>query len=387
MKILKKIIVKLGILNIFSFPMYLFRVFKIDNNKIFCVNFSGKGYGDNPKYIVEELLKSKHYKIIWAVRKKSNNFPLEICQVKLYSLRYFYELTTSKIWINNSRFPLFVRKRKGQYYIQTWHGGIGLKKVEQLAIDKLSDYYKKAAPHDSKMIDVAISNSEYRTNIYINSFWYHGKVKEYGCPRNDIFFDTDKIKLKTQIAQQYGFSSNAKIIMYAPTFRVTAFNYFQIPIETILDSLQKQENKEYVFLIRLHPRLKCNKIFKDSRIFDVTSYSDIDELLLISDLLISDYSSIIFDFLFTNNPVYLYAPDYDSYVDERGLNFEYKKLPFSISYSSKELVAKIINQDYKNYSSNLKKFLQKMKIIDDGNASKRVAKLIESIVGDNHEKI
>lgn len=382
---IKEIVVKLNLMDILSLPFYLFRIFKIKNNKIACTNFSGKGYGDNTKYVVQELLKHKDkYDIVWFVSDKNKYIiPSEIRVVKLYSLKWFYELATAKIWINNSRFPIFVKKRKNQYYIQTWHGGLGLKKIEKDAEETLSNYYKKSAKRDSKMIDLMISNSDYRTNLFKKSFWYNGKILDVGSPRNDIFFSKEEYnKLNEFIREKYNIGSNKKIVLYAPTYRKnTEFNYYSIDYDNLINQLYKRYNEEYVFLIKLHPKFS-NKVteLKSDKIIDVTNYPDVDELLLITDILISDYSSVFFDFLYTNKPVYLYAPDYKEYLDERGMNFVYSDLPFSISYSNEELINKIILDDSSNYNDKLKEFIMKMGIKDKGVASKSVVNVIDTII-------
>lgn len=372
----------------------IFSLFPIQNNKIVVDSFYGKGYGDNAKYIIEKVLaRDKNMTIIWLLDK--NNFqkddlPKQIRGIKYGSLKALYQMATAKIWIDNSRKIFFPPKRKKQFYIQTWHGGIGLKKVEKDAEDKLTQRYVKYAKHDSKMVDVFVSNSSYRTNLFKKSFWYNGKIVEYGCPRNDIFFDKDaKRYVKTKIYQKYKLKSTKKIILYVPTFRNNPdFNYISFDFQKLLDSLNKDHDEKYVLLVKLHSNVKAKIPYISDNVIDVSDYPDVDELMLISDIVISDYSSVFFDFLYTNNPVYLYAPDYDLYMKERGLNFIYKELPFSISYDSDELINNIVQKEYIKYQKQLEKFLDEMKIVDDGHASERVADLIERIIngGDKNAK-
>ena len=115
-------------------------IIRYKKNKILVVNFNGRSYGDSPKYIIDKL-KDKNVKIIWSVSKKYNDIPSNIKQVKYQSIRWIYELVTSKVWINNCRFPSYVRKRKNQVYIQTWHGCIAIKKIEFDVLDKLNKTY------------------------------------------------------------------------------------------------------------------------------------------------------------------------------------------------------------------------------------------------------
>ena len=150
---IKKIIVKLNIVNILSIPLYIFRIFPIKNNRILFENFTGKGYADSPKSIAENLINSNDdYELYWVIKdnKFKKEFPSKIKAIKLYSLKYFYIMATAKVWVSNSRFDQYVIKRKQQFYIQTWHGGLGMKKIEYDAEDKLSEYYKKVMKKDKE---------------------------------------------------------------------------------------------------------------------------------------------------------------------------------------------------------------------------------------------
>lgn len=374
---------------------YIFRCKKIINNKIVVCNYYGKGYGDSAKYICDYLI--NHYEdidIVWMLNKENylkNTIPKKIRIVKYGSISSLYELSTAKIWIDNCRKEYFQPKRKKQKYIQLWHGGLGIKKIEQQAIEKLSKQYIKKAKKDSKMIDIAISNSSYRTQIYKESFWYNGKILEYGCARNDIFFNNKlKENIKNKVFKELNIDKYSKIILYVPTFRDDDnFDYYSFNIEQLVEQLEKKYNNKYLFIIKMHYKVKKRYESKNKNIIDATDYPDVYELLLIADILISDYSSIFFDFSLMSKPIYLYAPDYNSYINERGLNFEYKTLPFSISYNSNELINNILNEDFKNYQDRLKEFIKKMKVVDDGQSSKRIANLIKEIIREeeNEKKV
>jgi len=154
------------------FFYYLFRIFPIQKNKIFIQNFNGKGYGDNPKYIAEEILRCGYdLKLVWAVRRKfKGNIPKKIKTVPYYSIRAIYESVTAKFWIDNCRKQLYAKKRKGQYYIQTWHGSINFKKVEKDVENKLSSFYVKQAKYDSTIADLFLSDSKF-TSQFISFFF------------------------------------------------------------------------------------------------------------------------------------------------------------------------------------------------------------------------
>ena len=219
---IKKIIVRLNLLKIISLVLYIFRIFPIKKNKVCFINFSGKGYGDNPKYITEEILKeNEDIEIVWFVKnieKVKKEFPSRVRLVKIFSLRYLYELATAKVWVNNSRFDQFVIKRKGQYYIQTWHGGLALKKIEYDAADKMSEYYHKVMKNDNNLMDVMISNSKFCTEVYRRAFRFKGDIKEYGTPRNDFLLQKHDDTI-TKIRNFFDIKEDNKILLYAPTFR------------------------------------------------------------------------------------------------------------------------------------------------------------------------
>ena len=153
--------------------MFIFGFFSIDNNKIFVSNFDGKGYGENPAAVGDELLKRNiDLKIYWVVNDiNDNSIPKEIIKVKNNSIKYFYHLRTAKVWLKNKRSNIEITKRKNQYYIQLWHGPIGMKKIEKDCEQLLNKFYVKAAKKDSKYIDLMISNSK---SLSVTNLPFHG---------------------------------------------------------------------------------------------------------------------------------------------------------------------------------------------------------------------
>ena len=172
--------------------MFIFGFFSIDNKKILFSNFNGKGYGENPRAVCDELLKRKtNLKLYWIVDDiNDKSIPKSVIKIKNNSIKYYYHLRTSKVWINNVRFRSSITKRDNQFYIQLWHGPIGLKKIEKDSEENLNKYYIKAAKNDSKYIDLMISNSKHFTDLANNSFWYKGRVEKFGTPKNDEIVNT-----------------------------------------------------------------------------------------------------------------------------------------------------------------------------------------------------
>ncbi len=362
---------------------YIFCISPIKDNKIVICNYFGRGFSDNAKYIVEELLKSnKNYDVVWLVNELETRecFPSGIRLVKHKSIKAIYEYVTAKVWIDNSRKNHYARKRKKQLYIQTWHGGIALKKVEKDAEKSLPKSYIKFAKNDSKNADLFISNSTFNTNMYKNAFWYEGEILECGVPRNDLLFN-DVEKTIKKVKESLNIDDNKKIVMYAPTFRkdynieVYKFNY-----EKCIKAFEDRFNDEFVILIRLHPNVfdKSTELNLDSeKVINASFYPDMQELLVASDILVTDYSSSMFDFMLTRKPCLIYASDINEYADDRGFYFDINKLPPIVSGSEEEFIKNIKNFDEKTYLNAVEKFIEEQGCIDDGTSSQQVVKWIE----------
>ena len=355
---------------------------KITKNKIILWSYRGREYSCNPKYITEYILKNKiDFQIVWAFENPEKFLFLQnrgIKLVKYFSKDFFKELMTAHIIITNTRFGIDFHKRKNQIYIQTWHGTMALKAIEKDAQNFLKKFYILNAKNDSKKIDYILSGCKMNSNIIKNSFWYNGKILEIGNPRNDLFFERnlnkEKILKKLKLEQR-------KVVLYAPTFRrdenIDAYN---IDFDILLESLNRKFANNYVVLTRLHPNLKGKKLFNkiSNNIIDVTKYDDMQELLVASDILITDFSSSIFDFLIMKKICLLYVSDLDEYLKkERRLYFDIKKeLPFPIATNNEELKNVILDFDSELYKENIENFSKKLGIIENGNASKNIVELM-----------
>jgi CDP-glycerol glycerophosphotransferase len=371
---------------ILVFLYYFFRIFPIQK-KIFIQNFNGKGYGDNPKYIVEEILRrGLNYVLVWAARPElSKDFPKAVKTVPYKSIRAIFEEATAKIWIDNCRKQLYVRKRKGQYYIQTWHGTVNLKKVEKDAEKQLSAYYVKQAKYDSILADLFVSDSKFSSQLYRSAFWYNGDILECGSPKHDILINHNQ-NIKNSVKTHFNIADNAKIILYAPTFRDNFnINDYNINVELILNSLSEQTKEPWVFLIRMHPNIseKSRFFIYNEKILNASNYSDMQELLLASDMLITDYSDCMYEFALMDKPVFLYISDYEQYKKERDFYFDLFSLPFPCAMNSNELLEKILCFDTKFYLRSLQEYFQKVGIVRDGTAAKKV---VDRIITELHLK-
>lgn len=356
----------------------------IQENKIFFSNYYGLGYGCNPKYIAEYIIKnglSEKIDMVWGVSGEDIELPKQIRTVKIGTIDYYRELSTARIWIDNVRKTADVKKRKGQYYIQTWHGAAPFKKVEADIINSANSVVIDMGKRDSEMVDLFVSGSKFYSNLYRSSFWYDGEIIESGLPRQDLFWNLSDVNKK--VRSFYQIEESKMIILYAPTFRDDgSLNSYNIDISRIKRTVKEKFGKESVFFVSKHPINRYMKYsFIKGEYVDVGNYSDFEELLVSSDILLTDYSGCIYDFSFSGKPAFMYQPDYSSMKSFRDFYIEPNEMPYPTARSLDELVNNIIEFDEKLYSSKLKDFMNQFGNFDDGHASERVCKKIFKLLG------
>lgn len=363
-------------------------------NRIVFDNFMGKGFGCNPKYIAKEIMEQKlPYEIIWLVKDKTNdNLPKGIKTVNYYSKQAFDYITTSKFIVSNCRLNYFINngfvKRDNQYYIQTWHGGLAFKKIEKdIEHNKCYNNYLKAAKLDSKYINYLISPSKFDTEILKNCFYYDGEIIEVGYPRNDIFFydNKEKNKIKNKVYKALNIFENKKIILYAPTFRDnSSLEVYRFNANSLLEILNRKYGSDFVLVVRLHPNIR-DKFHEFSVTFqnsvDASLYDDIQELLLVTDVLITDYSSCVWDFCLKMKPAFIFAKDVKEYEQERGFYLPIDNMPFPVARTEDELFDNIINFDEEKYNRELTTFIKQRGCFDSGIASKEIVEIIKGKMG------
>ena len=300
-------------------------------NKIVITSFYGRGYGDNFKPIVEELLKrGENLDIVWltADDAAAKSLPSGVRPVPYTAKNRIHELCTAKIWLDNCRKGARVKK-PGQWYLQTWHG-FALKRIERDAIESLPADYAEYASRDSAQTDLIVSNSALMTKIYKESFWYSGEVAEFGSPRNDVLFAPAE-NLREKVRQELRLPQDCRMALYAPTFRADgSLDAYCVDYARLQKALVQRFGGNWVVLIRLHPNVMAkakNLKFDGVTTFDATRYNDMQELLAAADAVISDYSSLMFDYGLTKRPCFQFAVDIEAYRKDRNFYFPLSKMP------------------------------------------------------------
>jgi len=344
----------------------------------------GKQFGDSPRNIYEEILEQNlDYKKVWVYNKNHRFNDKYTKRVKRLSPQYYYYLLKAGYWVNNQNFPSYIKKRTETVYLQTWHG-TPLKKMlyDIEEVHGRSDDYVERVGNAVKNWDYLISPSDYATRAFKSAFRYRGEILEVGYPRNDLFYQGNQGEVINSVKNKLQLLDGRKVILYAPTFRddqTSRKSKFLFDINMDLHKMKGQLGEEYIVLLRMHVVIS-NKLEIDDSLTDfvknVSNYPDIQELLLLTDILITDYSSVMFDFANTKRPMLFYTYDLESYRDNlRGFYMDFEEeAPGPLVFNTEEIIENILNIDKvkHEYQSKYRAFYDKFCYLEDGQSSKRV---------------
>lgn len=368
--------------------------YRVEDNVILFESFKGKKYCDSPRAIYEKLSSDATYPYvyIWAftdIPKKYFSEGKNTKSVRYDSKEYLESYAKAKYIITNSIFPISTIKKKNQIYIQTWHG-TPLKRLGcDIEVDHENPYntvkeIKKKYRFEARMMNYLLSPSAYATEKFTTAFdlkKYNKQniVVEQGYPRNDYlakYNNEDIVKIKERL----NIPSSKKIILYAPTYRdnshQTGMGYTYFP-EINFELLQKELADSYIILYRAHYFIVKSFDFEKYKgfVLDVSDIDDINELYIVSDMLITDYSSVLFDFANLKKPIFFYMYDIEYYKNKgRGLYVELDELPGPIIETENDLIRNIqsVEEVEGQYKRTYERFHNKYNYLDDGQASKRV---------------
>ncbi|TSB48375.1 CDP-glycerol:glycerophosphate glycerophosphotransferase [Alkalicoccobacillus porphyridii] len=355
--------------------------------------FGGRSYACNPRSIYEELQQlDPSYTCIWVFNDPSSKHMNDkTTKVKRFSLRYYYYMATSKYWIVNSRIPKYVLKREGTIYVQTWHGT----PLKRLASDMKEVYmpgtttttYKLNFYHEAGRWDYLLSPNAYSSEIFKRAFHYKKNLLEVGYPRNDLFFDEEK-RLPSSIQQlkrSLELPPLKKVILYAPTWRDDEYHRkgeYRFDLQLDLHEMKRSLGESYIVLLRMHYLIADKLSFEglEDFAFNLSDHEDIAELYLLSDLLVTDYSSVFFDYAILNKPILFYTYDLDKYQHElRGFYFDLRKeAPGPLLKTTEEIIHSIkdLNKITSEYQERRDQFRQRFCHLDDGQSSHKILKEI-----------
>ncbi|MYL47781.1 CDP-glycerol glycerophosphotransferase family protein [Virgibacillus halodenitrificans] len=383
MNILKKFIFRIY-KSLFKFA----KVLPVKKKLVIFESYSGKQYSCNPRAIYE-YMKENHpeFNMYWSV-KKGNQHVFEenkVKYVKRYTLKWLLVMVRAEFWVSNSRLPLWMEKPKHTTYLQTWHG-TPLKKLahdmDEVHMPGTDTFkYKESFSKAVSRWDVLISPNSYSTPIFKRAFQFNKQIIETGYPRNDYLVNKNTKDNISNIKKKLSLPQNKKVILYAPTWR-DDFYYgkgrYKFDLMLDINKLKENLGEDYIIILRMHYLVTETFNIKDYEgfVFDYSSYEDIRELYLISDMLITDYSSVFFDYSILKRPVLFYTYDIDKYRDVlRGFYFNIEeKTPDLIVKSNEEIINKIKKWEEGELSLLTEQSLLYNNFceLEDGEAAKRV---------------
>src|SRR5699024_3450284 len=288
-------------------------------------SFLGKQYSDNPRAIYESLKKyDQSYKMYWSFDRHSiKEFNhLDIQSVRRFSLRWLILMTRAKYWITNSRLPAWIPKPRKTIYVQTWHGT----PLKRLAADMdevhmpgtNTKQYKRNFLNEVKKWDYLISPNAYSTKIFKRAFQFDKHIIESGYPRNDALVRLNSEGYQLELKAELGLPLNKKVILYAPTWRDDDYytvGKYKFELKMDIERLRKELGSNYIIILRLHYLIAENIDLTGYTefLYDFSQYEDIKNLYLVSDMLITDYSSVFFDYAILKRPMLFYVYDIEQY--------------------------------------------------------------------------
>ncbi|MGN6751701.1 MAG: CDP-glycerol glycerophosphotransferase family protein [Intrasporangium sp.] len=348
--------------------------------------FGGRPPGDSPLAIQSELRRGGYDgRILWAARDGSAAAPEGTEAVLLGSPEYYRALHTSRWLINNNNFPYYFRKHPDQYYLQTWHGTPLKRIAEDVPGESLSLSYRALMKREPQWWDVLLAQNDFAAGIFPDAFGYRGPVLTLGYPRNDQLALTNAERRAT-IRRRLGIPSSARVLLYAPTWRDnlrTASNGYAAVTFLDVAKVSRWLADDGVFLLRGHSNtagFPGADAYPNVR--DLSRYPDVGDLLEITDVLVTDYSSVMFDFAVTGRPIVFLAPDLDEYASStRGLYLDLGSIaPGPILRTTDEVISVLADPAALalRYGRRYTAFQERFTSLDDGAAARRVVEHVWS---------
>lgn len=373
---------------------------KVNDKTIIFEAYLGRSYACSPKAIYQAILKDpryQNYNLIWAFKNPTeylNNEELKFAKIITYkSKEYKKAYSQAKYWITNSRLPQHIIKKNNQVYIQCWHGTplkrLGLDIVENtISTLNTNQELEKQYLKDARRYNYFLSPSKYASEKFISAFGLDRLKKqdiilELGYPRNDFLFKYNKVNQVKSI-NSLNLPKDKKVILYCPTFRDDQHKSgigYTYDLEVNFDFLREKLGDEYIILFRAHYFVASIFDFAkyNNFIYNVSGVDDINDLYIISDILITDYSSVFFDYANLKRPIIFFMYDLEIYENLlRGFYLDLKELPGKIVMSEQEIINIIDNiSDYQaEYHEKYLEFNTKFNYLDNSDVSESVIDII-----------
>ncbi|MGA5820471.1 CDP-glycerol glycerophosphotransferase family protein [Kitasatospora sp. NPDC094028] len=348
--------------------------------------FGGRGYADSPRAVHAELARrGEPLEHLWVVDDAQAELPPGVTPVRIWSPEWYRALATCRYLVGNTHFPDFLERRPGQVVVQTWHGSLLKRIAHDVENPWLADHgYLEALDRETPQWSLLLSPSPFATPVLRRAFHYGGEVLESGYPRGDVLARSDAATAAA-VRRKLGIPDGKRIVLYAPTWREDQQRRdgdgFRLDLKLDVEHARRLLGEDHVLLIRPHSHVRDPlPSAGDGFLYDCGDYPDPQELLLIADVLVTDYSSIMFDFAITGRPMYFFTYDLEHYRDTlRGFYFDFEpNAPGPLVPTSAELLGALREladgggEVPPGYAERYRRFRAEHCALDDGGASARV---------------
>ncbi|WP_343208479.1 CDP-glycerol glycerophosphotransferase family protein [Anaerolentibacter hominis] len=355
----------------------------------------GKNYSGSPRSVYEEMIRQgldAEYKCIWVFdHPEKVQLPGRGQAIKSYRLRHYYYMCVAGAWVFDTRQRTqFVKKNKVTY-IQTWHGtplkklGVDMDTVSMAGETNIEKYRENFLKNSSRW-DYLVSQNPFSTAVFRRAFGFQKQMLEIGYPRNDVLFTKNNPEDIRELKVKFGIPEGKRVILYAPTWRDDQFygkGQYKFISGLNFDMLRDALGEDTVLIVKYHYLVadKMDWSAYNGFIYQFDNSYDIAELYLASDMLITDYSSVMFDYSLLKRPILFYAYDLEAYRDSlRGFYFDLlEEAPGPISETTEELIGHITYYDQEEYADKYAAFCEKYNPWDDGKASEKVVEVIRAM--------
>lgn len=374
---------------IYRYSQYLMEWYPYKKNRICCVTLTRKGYVDNMRYVSQALLKKNcNFEIIWITKYPDTcDSAIEsgLKVVRYHTIRHFYLQFTARMILSDDSLYHGMIKRKKQIYLNLWHGGINYKRLGREGMAFEDPFMNKLFYMKNPPPDYMVAGSRFFAENMRTAFGFYRTVfLNCGMPRNDILFHSKETRGKIKKLYHIG---NKRVILYAPTFREQGDGLMVsgIAFEEIIKAARERFGGEWVMLYRAHYFVSETGVHKEY-VIDVSDYENMQDILIDTDILISDYSSCMWDYSFLYRPIIVYAPDEEHYRKmERGFTRAGETMPYPKSKNMAELLKIIETHDFDEDTKRIERHHKEMGAYDTGNATDYIADFILSKMRNDKE--
>ncbi|MBD8021302.1 bifunctional glycosyltransferase/CDP-glycerol:glycerophosphate glycerophosphotransferase [Brevibacterium gallinarum] len=348
-------------------------------------SYHGKSVSDSPRELFE-LLRREHPELTlgWSIASTAVSAPEGAVPLLRWSAEWYAAVHRARFLINNSNFPVEFRKQPGQRYLQTWHGTPMKRIAEDMPPGNLSLGYRLTMRREAKMWDLLLAQNDFAAEVLPRAFWYQGETLNLGYPRNDLLVSEDPGRV-SRIREQLGIASAERVVLYAPTFRDSrkSAGGYDLDIELDFTELLDRLPKETRILVRGHSNTTgAQPGTLPPNVVDVTTYGEISELFLVADVLVTDYSSMLFDFAVTQKPMLFFVPDLEEYESStRGFYLKFREICpgelFRTTHELADALTRAFNNPREFVTESTEAFASRFAPRDDGRAGNRLLQALE----------